>query len=168
MTLFFSLTAQNSDKILKYMILKSWFLLIIAVTLTSCMTATAPLASKQKDSEAKSFSPPIGKANLYLLRSNTWRYAQFSFESTLDGRRLGAVVVGRYIMRSIEPGSHELEIFNNTNGEALHFQANAGDLIFYELKPYAGWDKTKARLQQLDEIKGRSQTTQLERTFSAE
>ncbi len=152
------------------MILKSWFSLIIATTLTSCMTATAPLASKQKDSEAKSFSPPIGKANLYLLRSNTTMsgYDKFSFESTLDGRRLGAVVVGRYIMRSIEPGSHTLEIFNNTNGEVLNFQANAGDLIFYELKAYPGWDKIKARIQQLDEIKGRSKTTQLERTFSTE
>ncbi len=150
------------------MILKSWFSLIIATTLTSCMTATAPLASKQMDSEAKSFSPPPGKANLYLLRRDARRYVQISFESTLDGKRLGAVVRGRYIMRSIEPGLHTLETFNDTNGEVVQFQAKEGDLIFYELYPYAGWDKIKPRLKQLDQIIGKSQTTQLERTFSSD
>jgi hypothetical protein len=131
--------------------------------LSSC--ATAPLATKQMDLEAKAFSPPQGKANVYVLRSAVAGSA-IAFQVTLDGVRMGTMTSGRYLMKSVEPGTHTAEVFTNESADATQFQAVAGEVYFFVTEPKMGWASARAALKQVDTEKGKAKVRGLTRSLS--
>ena len=109
---------------------------LLSAIITSC--ATVPIAPQNMDAEAKKFSPPPGKANVYVMRSSALGGA-IAFQSTIDGVRLGGVVPNHYLMKSVSPGVHTLEVFSNENADMAQFQAVAGENYFYDVFAKMGW-----------------------------
>lgn len=131
--------------------------------LSSC--ATAPMATKQMDLEAKAFSPPQGKANVYVLRPAVAGSA-IAFQVTLDGVRMGTMTSGRYLMKSVEPGTHTAEVFTNESADATQFQAVAGEMYFFVTEPKMGWASARAGLKQINTEKGKAKVRGLSRSLS--
>lgn len=77
--------------------------------LCSC-AATPELSSAADDEVAKRFSPPAGKAALYIYRKDGFRGSAVRFPVTVDGRLLGAIANGTYYMLEVDPGEHEVWI----------------------------------------------------------
>ena len=117
------------------------------------------------DAEAKKFSPPPGKANVYVMRSSALGGA-IAFQSTIDGVRLGGVVPNHYLMKSVSPGVHTLEVFSNENADMAQFQAVAGENYFYDVFAKMGWASARTKLERLDEADGKKKVLRSTRAMS--
>ncbi len=107
------------------------------------------MAPEHMDVEAKQFTPPKGMANVYLVRSSMIGSA-IAFQSTINGKRMGGVAPGCYLMNSVKPGSHVLEVFSNENADMAHLNAQAGLNYFYEAKPKMGWQSARVELSLIE------------------
>ena len=135
----------------------------VCAIMASC--ASVPIAPKHMDTDAKKFSPPPSKANVYVMRSSSYGGA-IAFQSTVDGVRLGGVVPKRYLMKSVDPGVHTLEVFSNENADMAQFHAVAGQNYFYDVNAKMGWVSARTKLKRLDENDGKAKVLRLTRAMS--
>ncbi|MDB4387627.1 hypothetical protein N9Z15_05435 [Akkermansiaceae bacterium] len=136
---------------------------LLSAIIASC--ASVPVAPQNMDAEAKKFSPPPGKANVYVIRSGV-SGSTVAFQSTIDGVRLGGVVPRHYLMKSVSPGVHTLEAFSNENADMAQFQAVAGENYFYDAIPMMGWSTARTKLKRLDEADGKKKVLSCKRAMS--
>jgi hypothetical protein len=133
--------------------LGKWLLVLAAILLAGC--ATVPMASLEMDSSAKTFTPPDGKANIYVVRASSFGGA-ISFQVIVDGKVVGSVAPATYYLVVADPGSHSIAATSNENSAKAKFDAEAGRNYFFEIEATFGLMTARASLNQIqDEEKGK-------------
>ena len=89
--------------------------------------------------EALKFSPPPGMANLYIIRREAYLGAAFNIGISLDGRQIGSLQTGSFLLKPISPGNHILSSFTQGETATKTFQASAGQNIFFDIKGDMGF-----------------------------
>jgi hypothetical protein len=135
------------------MIRLSAFLLVVAVALVSGC-ASVPMADPAADTAAKSFSPPPGKAGVYIFRNESMG-AAVKMDVFLDGRKLGESAAKTYFYVPVDPGSHEV-MGKAENESRVSFNAIAGRVYYFWQEVKMGVMLARNQLTQVDDAKGRA------------
>jgi hypothetical protein len=106
------------------------------------------------DAEGKRFSPPPGKANLYVTRT-TFLAGAVLFQVHLDGRLAGSIAPNTYLLLDVDPGKHQVLVTTPESQNAVTVNVNAGDNHFFEVTPAMGWMHARAEIQPLPEDEGK-------------
>ncbi|MDW8308470.1 MAG: DUF2846 domain-containing protein [Verrucomicrobiales bacterium] len=117
--------------------------------------ASVPMTSASLDSEAKTFTPPPGKANIYVNRGGGLGTA-VTVQVILDGRVVGALAPNTYMLLSVPPGEHVLS--TGAGAEKVEIQklnAEAGKNYFYRVSLAMGWVMARVHLRPMTEEEGR-------------
>jgi hypothetical protein len=116
--------------------------------------ASVPPGSNDLTQQALTFSPPPGKANLYVIRPYNVVGSVGLWTVTLDFNEIGTVGLRSYLYGAIAPGEHVLgPTIQGTSPNRLKFTAEAGRNYFFKVTPnfsFAGWG-----FDALDEAEGR-------------
>ena len=89
--------------------------------------------------EALRFSPPPGMANLYIIRREAYLGAAFNIGVSLDGRQIGNLQTGSFLLKPVSPGNHLLSSFTQGETATKTFKASAGQNIFFDIKGDMGF-----------------------------
>ena len=108
-----------------------WVALLVVAALAGC--ATAQMASSASDADAKTFSPPAGKANLYVARSGDPSSSKARFNIAVDGKPVGPIPAGTFYLVVLNPGSHTLAASSPYNVARAAVPAEAGRNYFFEV-----------------------------------
>lgn len=90
-------------------------------------------ATLQQRDEALTFTPPAGKAALYIYR-NQFVGRAVGINIIIDGREAAQLKSPRFTRILLSPGNHRIAGYTGTNkkpadGEGLAFTANAGEIV---------------------------------------
>ena len=118
--------------------------------------ASAPLASESADLSAKRFSPPSDKSNIYIVREDALLGSAILYQITLDGRMIGGIVAGTYLLAEVTPGRHVVSVFTVENEESVPIEATAGRNIFVEVVSSIGFSTWRGSISAVNEQAGRS------------
>jgi len=131
-------------------------LLVLAAFILVSGCASVPPGSDGLRQQARSFTPPPGKANVYAIRGWSLFEAGIVWPVTLDFTGFGNVGLRSYLYGAISPGDHVLGA--NLPGPVpsrVTFTAEAGRNYFFEISSSPGWLVGTIRIEPLDEEKGR-------------
>jgi hypothetical protein len=84
--------------------------------------------------EAVKFSPPVGMANLYIIRREAYLGCAFNIQIGLDGQQVGSLQTGSFLLKVISPGNHILSSSTQAEIATKTFKAREGQNIFYDIK----------------------------------
>jgi hypothetical protein len=125
----------------------------LAIFFASCIThtpPTLPMATPEKDLEAKQFICPADKARIYVYRPSGVAAATY-YEMIMDGKKWGALNVKTYLMLDVIPGENTISFWTGYHTRAITINTEAGKLYFIEMKSvFGGW-----RLEQVSEGEGK-------------
>ena len=108
--------------------------LLSVLVFASCVTSPSiPFASSEFDSDAKRFSPPEGKSNLYIAWSGGSSGQVVSFDITIDGKEIGKIVPGTFYLVTINAGNHIVVVAARLNSSKATLDAEIGKNYFYEI-----------------------------------
>ncbi len=126
--------------------------LVGAVSVTGC--ASVPMASPEKDSQAKTFSVKPDKSNIYIFRNESMG-AAIKMPVALDGRLVGDTAAKTFLLLEVSPGQHTL-VSKTENDSTL-------ELVTQPSKNYFVWQEVKmgafaarSLLQLVDEATGKA------------
>ena len=122
----------------------------IAALLLVTGCATVPKASDRLVQQSRTFGPPPGKANVYVIRPYNFIGSGLLWTVTLDFRAFGTLGLRSYLYGFVEPGEHF--VGSSTPGGSpnrVRFTAVEGRNYFFKISP--GWN-----IDPLDEQAGRS------------
>jgi hypothetical protein len=129
----------------------------LAVLILASGCASVPPGSDALALQARRFTPPPGKANLYAVRMWSVFESGIVWPVTLDFKEFGNVGQRSYLYGAISPGEHVLGA--NLPGPVpnrVKFTAEAGRNHFFKLSPTPGWLAGMIRIELLDEETGRA------------
>ncbi len=104
--------------------LLSSLLLLIAL---GCASGAA--VAPEAEEAAKKFVPPSGKAQVYVVRPSGAGVAVF-YQVKFDGRNIGSMVPGTFVLQQVAPGRHQVVLFNESNETPVTVDAEAGKNYF--------------------------------------
>lgn len=78
--------------------------LLLVLSAAGC--ATVPMGPALADRTAKAFTPPVGKAGLYVYRPDRFVLSALAVSVLLNGRAMGMTKVGTYLHAQLEPGEY--------------------------------------------------------------
>jgi len=127
------------------------FLPFPALLLLLAGCASVPDAPASVQQRASSFKPPPGRAFVYVFRPFALERLTVTTELSLDQRNFGTLSPKTFLCAAVKPGSHELKTLSFFGDTAQRFQAEAGGLYFFQVKPKPdGW-----ALEPVSEAEGR-------------
>ena len=94
--------------------------------------ASVPEGSPAIEKQALSFSPPAGRAGLYVTRPPRSGWGTLIAVS-LDFRELGSLPNGYYIFTTVQPGKHALSL-SPWSTQLVPFTAESGQNYFFAVK----------------------------------
>jgi hypothetical protein len=119
--------------------------------------ASVPPGSEALAREARRFTPPPGKANLYAVRMWGVFESGIVWPVTLDFKEFGNVGQRSYLYGTIAPGEHVLGAdLPGPVPNRVKFTAEAGRNHFFKLSATPGWLAGTIRIEPLDEQTGRA------------
>ena len=130
---------------------------LLGALLLAGACASVPRGSEKLERQARSFTPPPGKANVYVVRMWSVLESGIVWPVTFDFREFGNVGQRSYLYGAIEAGDHVLGA--NLPGPVptrVRFTAEAGRNHFFKLVPSPGWTAGVIRVEPLDEAAGRA------------
>lgn len=107
-------------------------LVVAASLLTGC--ASVPMASPERDAQAKSFAVQPDKSNIYLYRNESMG-AAVKMDVVLDNNPVGKTVAKSYMKLEVAPGQHTI-VSKAENDDVLNINTEAG-------KNYFVWQEVK-------------------------
>lgn len=129
------------------------FVLSFAAMFVLVGCAGVPMASKDRDSAAKSFTPKPDKAQIYVYRNEIFGSAVRMVVS-LDDRVKGQTGAKTFFWWEVEPGEHKVSSHTeNTVDIALKTEPNKLYFIWQEVK--MGMWGPRSLLHQVDEQTGK-------------
>ncbi len=130
------------------------FILLLAMSalLTAC--ASVPMASFDKDAQAKSFASQKSKAQLYVYRNETFG-AGIKMPLELDGTAIGETAAHTYVVISLKPGSYTL-VSKSSDESRLVLNVKAGQNYYVWQEVKMGWLTGRSNLQLVDEAAGKA------------
>ena len=118
----------------------------ILLILQGC--ASVPMASLQKDSDAKQFKTSPEKSNIYVYRNETFGGA-IPLTLNLDGRFAGQTGPYTYFFAQVDPGQHEVtSVAEDTSNLRLITEPGKSYFVWQEVK--MGLWTARSRLQEVD------------------
>ncbi|WP_394778887.1 DUF2846 domain-containing protein [Undibacterium sp.] len=134
------------------------FILLLAASLLLSACASVPMASFDKDAQAKSFASQKSKAQLYVYRSETLG-SGIKMQLELDNIVIGETAAHTYAVISVKPGRHELvSKAENESRLVLNVKAGQNYYIWQEVK--VGFLSARSSLQLMDEAEGKQGVAQ--------
>lgn len=113
---------------------------IIMAACILCSCASVPIASPDYERMATNFSPPPGKASVYIYRPYNFVGSPFVANVTIDDKTVGSVAPSTYIFGNVVPGRHSIKVFKSifragaVSGVAK-LDAELGKLYFFKIVP---------------------------------
>ncbi len=120
------------------------YLSCLVLLLGAAGCATVPMAAKEHDDAAKTFTTQPDVTNLYVYRASTFGFA-VKFPIAVDGRLLGELPGSTYIFVTVPPGAHTLLVSAETN-KTLEFTTEAGKNVYIKVTPAMGFLSANANL----------------------
>ena len=136
--------------------MKKQLLLVAFLAAASVMSgcASVPMASDQKDAEAKTFRVQPGKSNIYVYRNESMGGA-VKMEVDIDGKQVGTTAAKTYLVVTVNSGKHTLVSHaEGNNNLVVDTQPGKNHFVWQEVKMgvmYAG-----SKLQLVDEQTGKA------------
>jgi len=115
--------------------------------------ASVPMADPAADAAAKTFTPPAGKAGVYIFRDEAMG-AAVKMDVFLDGKKLGETASKTYFYVPVNPGSHEV-MGKAENESKVQFNAVAGQSYYFWQEVKMGVMLARNNLSQVDAGRGK-------------
>lgn len=115
--------------------------------------ASVPMASPERDAQAKSFSALAGRSNIYIYRNESMG-AAIKMPVVIDGRMAGDTAANTCLLASVEPGAHSI-ISKTKNDSSLQLNTVAGKNYFVWQEVKMGMWAARSQLHEVDEEKGK-------------
>lgn len=129
-------------------------LVLVAGSLLATGCASVPMASQDKDAEAKQFRVSPGKSRIYVYRNENFGGAM-RIVISLDGKVVGSTAPKTYFAFDVSPGKHEVAcIAENTSSLAVNAAAGRPVFVWQEMK--MGAMSAGCALRQMSEADGRA------------
>lgn len=126
-------------------------LLTCIAMLTGC--ASVPMASIERDAQAKSFATKTDKANIYLYRNESMG-AAVKMDVAMDGTHIGQTAAKTYFALEVPPGKHVF-LSKAENDSILEISTDAGKNYFIWQEVKMGLMYARNRLHLVDESTGK-------------
>lgn len=127
-------------------------MLVGAAFVNGC--ASVPLASPERDSQAKSFGVKPDKSNIYVYRNESMGGA-VKLPVVLDGKIVGDTAAKTFMLLAGDPGKHKLVSKGETDSILeLVTQPHTNYFVWQEVK--MGMWAPSSKLQQVDEATGKA------------
>ncbi len=126
----------------------------VILMISGCM-ATVAMMPETLDVEAKRFSPPPDKANIYVVRTSSAVGGAVLIEVYLDGKIRGSVASGTYLLFEVDPGANQIAVITKENQDAVTLNTEAGKNYFVFAISQWGWWTARAGLLELNGEDGR-------------
>lgn len=126
--------------------------LVISAFATGC--ASVPMASPEKDSQAKSFVVKPDKSNIYIYRNESMGGA-VKMPLVFDGQAVGDTASKTYLFLEANPGKHTI-ISKTENDSTLEVNAEPGKNYFVWQEVKMGFMSARSKLQLVDEATGKA------------
>lgn len=110
--------------------------------------ATAPMASVEKDTSAKSFNVSKNKSNLYIYRNENFGGA-ISMDVSINGKEIGRTAAKTFFWLELDPGKYQLQS-KSENVSTLDLILNAGENTFVWQEVKMGVLYARTKLSQVD------------------
>lgn len=124
----------------------------LIVLLSGC--ASVPMASIERDSQAKTFAVKPGLSNIYVYRNESMG-AAVKMDVELDGKFIGQTAAKSYFALEVSPGKHIL-VSKAENDSSLEVNAEAGKNNFVWQEVKMGLVIARTKLQIVDEETGKA------------
>lgn len=109
--------------------------LLLAFLAAGCASFRSPVqkASDPFTQRARLFSPPSGRAAVYVIRPFGFVGAGLPIPVFIDHKEFGKLPAGTYLYGEIQPREHILELaeFSGVKNASLGFKAEEGTCYFY-------------------------------------
>ena len=115
--------------------------------------ATAPMASAEKDTAAKTFFVNKNKSNLYVYRNENFG-AAISMDLAINGKEIGKTAAKTYFKLELEPGKYQVQS-KSENVSVLDVILNAGENTFIWQEVKMGVLYARTKLTQVDANTGK-------------
>ena len=145
---------------------KRHLVIIICAAALVIGCATVPLASADLDAAAKTFTPPEGKANIYVARGMGYVGGAASFQIVVDGRMLGNIAPGTFYVVTCDPGSRTVAAMCQWNTAKANVDVEAGKNYFFDAGWHMGLITGQAAVSQVGEDDGKKLVQQCKRAES--
>src|SRR5581483_5111242 len=141
--------------------------ILLIIQITGC--ANVPEGSPAMKQQALSFSPPPGKAGLYVIRPTEYSGSVLLEIISLDYEGCGSLAGNTYLFGTVLPGEHTIQSGNpNSSSDVVHFTAEAGKNYYFTVGVVQGWSgglvgapvSGKAVVQQISETDGQKYVRQ--------
>lgn len=116
--------------------------------------SSIPVASVQQSALSKTFTPPEGKANIYIYRNESMG-GLVKMDVDLDGKTVGQTAARTFLMLEVPPGKHTL-VSKAENDSILDVVAEAGKNHFVWQEVKMGIMYARNKLQIVDEPTGKA------------
>jgi hypothetical protein len=133
-----------------------WCLVILVVAVVGCVTTTIPMAADEMDKAAKTFSPAEGKANLYIVRTNSFVGSAISPDISVDGKLIGTATQGSYFLVSLDEWVHTIVGVSKWGSNRAKVEVEAGSNYFYNVSFATTGITTSLTFTKLDEESGKA------------
>lgn len=111
--------------------------------------AAAQAAAKDAEAAAKSFSPPDGKANIYVSRDAGSFGKLISFKVLVDDQEVGSIAQGSFSLIVVDPGKHVVKVASPANTARAEIETAAGKNYFFEVKAVSGFPSAQASMSRV-------------------
>jgi hypothetical protein len=120
-------TVQRSRK---FPWLMTMLLGLFIMQITGC--ANVPVGSATMKQQALSFTPPPGKAGLYVIRSTEYSGSVLLEVISLDYEGCGSLAGTTYLFGTVLPGEHVIQSGTpDSSSSVVHFTAAAGKNYYF-------------------------------------
>lgn len=143
--------------------------LIALLLLSGC--ASVPKASKEQDSQAKTFSPKKGMASIYVFSESGFVDSGAIWDLKLDGITVGGFTNGNYIQLEIPTGTHSISTemrdslprYHNYLTSSLDVNVQAGDVYIFQQGRHTEIEEKEENrghlLHRVDETTGKTEVS---------
>ena len=126
---------------------------------TGC--ATAPMADKEAEAQAKTFSVKPNKANIYIYRGYFLPNAGWTVPILIDDNKVGELPISAFLVKEVDPGLHVIVGKASTDGEVkIVTEAGRNYFIWIKLAADMGSLFGKVEMEVLDEAHGQAGVSQ--------
>lgn len=142
---------------------------MVIVPLFSLLVAGCPrfpTASEGYTKKARQFSPPPGRAGLYVMRTAQFVAAGSPINVFLDHKKFGSLPPPSFIYAEILPREHVLELaeVSGCKNISIRFTAEEKKCYFYLAEVHMGFGKGTMTLEPLSEEEGRELVNKYEQS----
>ncbi len=130
-------------------------IIAILLLMVLCLGCTqAPLAPSTWDRSAADFIPAPGRSNIFVFREEVEQGKSQLVPIFLDGRFMGEIAAGNFLLSETPPGFHSIAAFSHVNQDSVNLRVEEGKNYFLEIGG-SGMGTFPVTIRQVEEEAGR-------------